>query len=289
MADLSALLAVLEHDPDDAQALAALEGAARNMPPDVRVARLAAARKLLAERGRPDIVVALLDVELDVTTDDKARRADLFHEKGEVLASELLDVSLAHAAFSSVLELRKHDKAATEALEQLGLDEENWKKYAAKYLQEASSSTDRNLATGLYTSAAEQFVRFAPDAPDAPEAEAHLRKALEIEPRNNRAAFHLTRLLRRSNRWQDLAELLDERAEKAPSVEDKLAALIQLSEIARDRLANASRADRAIKRVLALDPSHPRALPRDGHGGGRRRLDGGRARVPDRAQGASRG
>jgi hypothetical protein len=36
MADLSVLLAVLEHDPDDAQALAALEGAARSTPPELR-------------------------------------------------------------------------------------------------------------------------------------------------------------------------------------------------------------------------------------------------------------
>jgi hypothetical protein len=39
MADLSALLSVLEHDPDDAQALQALEAAARAAAPDVRIAR----------------------------------------------------------------------------------------------------------------------------------------------------------------------------------------------------------------------------------------------------------
>ncbi|HTL26910.1 MAG TPA: hypothetical protein VL280_09855, partial [Burkholderiales bacterium] len=256
MADLSALLAVLEHDPDDAQALEALEGAARSAPADVRATRFAAARKLLSSRGRPDAVVALIDVELDVT-DDKNRKADLLLEKGMVLDSELLDVPLAHAAFASVLELRRNDALATEALQELGIAEENWKKFAAKFIQEAGTSTDRNLATGLYVSAAEQYVRFAPDAP---EAEAYLRKALEIEPRNTKAAFHLARLLKRANRWQDLGELLDERAERSPAVEDKVAALIMLSEIARGPIGNPSRADRAIKRVLALDPSHPRAL-----------------------------
>src|SRR5689334_13137987 len=108
MADLSALLAVLEHDPDDAQALEALEGAARIAPADVRTTRFAAARKVLSVRGRPDAVVELIDAELDVT-EDKNRRADLLLEKGMVLDGELLDVPLAHAAFASVLELRKDD------------------------------------------------------------------------------------------------------------------------------------------------------------------------------------
>ena len=140
----------------------------------------------------PDAVVQLLDVEL-ATTDDAQRRADLLLEKGMVLDGELCDVPGAHAAFATVLELRKNDAMALEALEELNLAEDNWQKFAAKYLQEASASTDRSLATGLYVSAAEAYVRFVPDAP---EAEQYLRKALEIEPRNGKAAFHLARLLR---------------------------------------------------------------------------------------------
>jgi len=211
---------------------------------------------MLAGRGRPDAVVELLDVELAVET-DRNKRADLLLEKGMVLDSEMLDVPGAHAAFASVLELRKNDGMATEALEDLGVAEENWKKFAAKFVQEASSSTDRGLATGLYVSAAEQFVRFAPDAP---EAEAYLRKALEIEPRNTKAAFHLAMLLKRQQRWQDLCELLDERAERAPAIEDRVSALIALADTAREQVANPVRADRAIRRALQLDPAHPRAL-----------------------------
>src|ERR1700733_2168723 len=256
MADLPSLLAVLEHDPDDVQALEALVGAARTTPDDVRATRLAAARKLLAHRGRPDAVVQLIDVELE-STENKDRRADLLLEKGMVLDGELLDVPGAHSAFATVLELRKADAVAQEGLEELNLAEDNWKKFAAKYVKEASASTDRSLATGLYVSAAEAYVRFAPDAP---EAEQYLRKALEIDAKNAKAAFHLARMLRRAQRWQDLGELLDERAEKAPAIEDRVAALIALSEVARGPLGNASRADRAVKRVLALDPSHPRAL-----------------------------
>jgi len=256
MADLPSLLSVFEHDPDDSQAFEALGAAARQAPPDLRASRFAATRKLLATRGRPDAVVHLIDIEL-AATDDKAKQADLLLEKGMILDGELLDVPAAHAAFASVLELRKNDAMAIEALEELNVAEENWQKFTAKYVQEAAGSTDRSLATGLYVSAAEAYVRFAPAAP---EAEQYLRKALEIDPRNGKAAFHLARMLRRAERWQDLGELLDERAEKAATPEEKVAALIALSDLGRGPLANVARADRALKRVLAIDPTHPRAL-----------------------------
>src|SRR5262249_8148803 len=109
----------------------------------------------------------------------------------------------------------------------------NWQKFADKYVKEANASTDRSLATGLYVSAAECFVRFEPGAK---EAEQFLRKALEIDPKNGKAAFHLVRLLRRAERWTELAKLYDERAEQAATVDEKVAALLGVAEVARNRL-----------------------------------------------------
>ncbi|HUJ60611.1 MAG TPA: tetratricopeptide repeat protein, partial [Kofleriaceae bacterium] len=256
MADLSSLLAVIEHDPDDLQALRALGAAARETPAEARATRLAAARKLLAGRGRPDAVVQLIDVELEIAA-DVDRKADLLLEKGMVLDGELLDVAGARSAFQHVLDLRSMDTLASEAQGELELAEKNWKKFAEKYVKEATASTDRSLATGLYVSAAEAFARFQPDAP---EAEQYLRKALEIDPKNAKAAFHLARMLRRAERWNDLGELLDERADKAATLEDRVSALVALYELAKGPIANDPRAERAIKRALALDPAHPRAL-----------------------------
>jgi tetratricopeptide (TPR) repeat protein len=256
MADLIALLALIEHDPDDSQALDALAQAARSAPSDVRATRLAASRKVLATKGRPDAVVALLDLEL-AATPDGGRKADLLLEKGMVLDGELLDVAGSRAAFGAVLELRQGDPLASEALSELALAEQNWQKFAAKFVHEAISSTDRTLATGLYVSAAECYVRFYPDAI---EAEAYLRKALDIDPKNSKAAFHLVRLLRMQRRWDELGKLLVDRAERAASSEEKVAALLALYELARGPLGDPPRAEASIRRVLGLDPTHPRAL-----------------------------
>ena len=244
MADLSALLAALEHDPDDAQALAGLTEAARLAPPDVRATRFAAARKVLGGRGRPDAVVALLDAELAATEPDAAdRRADLWLDKGLTLDGELLDVPGARAAFDQVRALRPDDTLAAEALDDLDVAAANWKKFADKYVREANASTDRSLATGLYLSAAEAYVRFEPDAP---EAEQHLHKALEIDGKNPKAAFHLGRLYRRAGRWAELAKLLETRGDTAATTEEKVAALLGLAEVARGPLAEPHLADAAI-------------------------------------------
>lgn len=256
MADLQSLLAVLENDPDDPQARDALPGIASQTPPEARASQLAATRKVLTQRGRPDVVSLLLEAELACTT-DVDRKADLLLEHGMVLEGELLDVAAARAAFEQVLALRPGDTLAREALDELAVAANNWTKFADKYVQEASASTDRGLATGLYVSAAEAHVRFAPDGG---EAEAHLRRALEIDGSNAKAAFHLARLLRRQERWTDLAALLEARVQGGASVEEKVASSIALADLSRTKLGAPDRADAVIRQVLELDPAQPQAL-----------------------------
>jgi tetratricopeptide (TPR) repeat protein len=256
MADLSSLLTVIEHDPDDAQAFEALAQVAASAPADTRASRFSAARKVLAGRGRPDAVVALLDAELAATFDAE-RKVDLLLEKGMLLDGELLDVPGAQAAFEAVLAMRPDDSMAKEALGEIELAAGNWKKFAEKYISEATASTDRSLANGLYISAAEAYVRFAPEAP---EAEAYLRRALEIDPRSSKAAFHLARLLRRAGRWDDLATLLEQRSDVSPATDEKVAALLALTRVTRDKLKVPERADAAMRRILQLDPAQPQAL-----------------------------
>ncbi|MCX5744289.1 MAG: tetratricopeptide repeat protein, partial [Proteobacteria bacterium] len=255
MADLSSLLAVLEHDPDDTQALDALVSAANTTAPEVRASRFANSRKVVGGRGRPDTVVRMLDAELAVTT-ELDRKADLLLEKGMVLDGDLLDVPAARHAFQEVLQLRPDDAMAKEALDEIELGAQNWQKFAEKFLLEAHGSTDRSLQTGLYMSAAEAHVRYAPEGV---EAETHLRTALDVDPKNAKAAFHLARLLRRAQRWGDLTRLLEERAAQAPTTEERVSSLLALYVVAREQQEPAM-AEAAIRRVLALDPGQPQAL-----------------------------
>ena len=127
MADLSSLLAVLEHDPDDAQAIEALVATARTVAADARAAGFANTRKVIGGRGRPDTVVRLIDAELAVLgAGEIDRKVDLLLEKGMTLDGDLLDVPAARAAFGEVLALRPDDTMAEEGIAELDLGAGNW-------------------------------------------------------------------------------------------------------------------------------------------------------------------
>jgi tetratricopeptide (TPR) repeat protein len=255
MANLQQHLEALEQDPYDAAACSALTqlGAAQYAAATSEFARR---RHLWRERGQYEALIQLLDIEIEITRDPD-RQADLLLEKGEVLKGDLLEESAAIACFDRVLALRPSDATAQEALQQMQLISENWQRFIRKYVDEASASTDRQLATSLYLSAAELCAR--QDAGSA-EAETYLIRALEVDPRNRRAAAHLERRLRRSERWAELATFLGERVDSAVNREERVAILVQLAQVAQYRLGDLGRTRNALTKAIAIDPANPLAV-----------------------------
>src|SRR5262249_13303799 len=83
MADLLQFLAILDSDPDDVQVLSALADTAHRGIDATGVQALGHAKKTFRDRGRFDVALRLLDVELSAVMG--ARRADLLIEKGQLL------------------------------------------------------------------------------------------------------------------------------------------------------------------------------------------------------------
>ncbi len=257
MADLLQFLAILDSDPDDVNVLAALADSATRGFDSGGAQALGTAKKSLRERGRHDVALRLLDVELAAT--NGPRRADLLVEKGQLLDEELLDEPAAARCFEEALGVRPDDETAAEALQQMALNRanENWRKFAAKFVDEAKASTDRKLTTGLYLAAAENWARYAPGSA---EIEQYLRRSLDADPHNRKAALHLERLLRAGARWVELAALLDARVDAGSSKDERIAALLGLVEICHSYLGQPDRALEHGKKVLAMDPAQPRVL-----------------------------
>lgn len=256
-------LAALATDPEHAEALAALgqlmKPAKKSAPAtlsDDDLTALAAARKAHRERGDLDLAARLYDVDLALAK-DPSRRADLLLEKGKLEADERLDEAAALACFREVLRLRPADAVAKETLEQLELVSANWEKIVAKYLAEAKAATDRQLATSLYVSVAEIHAR---QRSEPAEVEQYLRRALEVEPKNRRAASHLERLLRQQARWADLGRLLEQRIDAVGTRDERVAALLALADLAVNRLDDTKQAIACMQKVLVLDPAHTRAF-----------------------------
>ena len=256
MAEYREYLAILDSDPTNDQALAELEKLVPMLDSLEAQSALEETREALRERGLLDIACRLYDMEIQAAQ-DVVRRADLLRKKGHLYVDDLLDEKGAVECFRRVLELRPDDEDTQEVLSHLELLRENWRKVVNKYLDEARGSTDRQLTTGLYLSAAETTARYAPDAP---EVEQHLRAALDVDPGNRRAAIHLERILRQAERWAELAELLDRRAAAADDNDERIAALVALAELASGPLERPELAAESMKKVVALEPGHPRAL-----------------------------
>ncbi len=258
--EIANALHILESEPDNADALAQLAAAAEgggNGKSDPAAERaLSEARRVHRERGDFELVVRLCDLELGWEK-DPSRRADLLYEKGRLLTDELLRESEAEAAFQKVLAERPGDEGATEALAHIALVRDAWQKIVKKYLDEAKGSSDRQLTTSLYVSVAEIYWKYQPGAQ---EIEGYLRKALDVEPRNRKAAQHLERLYRAGERWQDLAALYEARVEATATKDEKVALYAALAEVQRERMKRPDLAVETMRRAIAVDPAHPKAM-----------------------------
>ena len=86
-----------------------------------------------------------------------------------------------------------------------------------------------------------------------------LKEALELDPKNRRAALLQERLLRDEERWEDLVSALETFATESNAKDEKIAALIRLARVLRKKLDANERAVSVFERVLDLSPGHPEA------------------------------
>ncbi len=257
--DISTALATLQIDPDNASALSALRGLkpgnGAGVDPDSLARALADARRWHRERGDFDLCLQLIDLELPWTT-DKSRRADLLHEKGRILADELLRDEDARACLRAALDDVPGHAPSAEGLSQMSLIGSNWQPIASRYLRQAQDATDPQMASSLFVSVAEMYLKYSPDAP---EGESYLRRSLDLYAKNRRASQHLERLLRRRDRPDELLALLGNRATLAQSREERAQAEIAAAEVSR-KLGKADEALVHFRKALEAAPGEAKAL-----------------------------
>ena len=209
----------------------------------------------IASAATSSCACELIDLELPWTT-DKVRRADLLHEKGRVLADELLRDEAARACFREALENVPGHGPSADGLAQMQLIGTNWDAIASRYLKQAEAATDPGMASSLFVSVAEMFLKYRPDAPDG---EKHLKKALQLDAKNRRASQHMERLLRGRNRPEELLALLGERASQAQSREERALAEIATAELSQ-KLGKTDEALVHFRKALEAAPGEAKAL-----------------------------
>lgn len=256
--EVSTALSTLEADPRNTEALSAIKRQAESAANGEREAlatAVAAARAQHTERGEPELALELIDLELAVTTDGKAR-ADLLCEKARILHDDLVRCEAAQACVIEALQTVNGHPGAAKLGKRLADEEAEWEKTAGTRLKQAKEAGNKTSAAPHYAVAGELYLRYRPKSQ---EGEAFLRKALEIDPKQRRADLLLERTMRSAERWDELKDLLARRAASATAADDKAAAEILAAEVA-SRQGKGADALEHFRKALQSSPAEPRAL-----------------------------
>jgi tetratricopeptide (TPR) repeat protein len=258
--EVSSALSTLELDPQNKDARAAIS---RHVDPEREgaeklAAALATARVLHSERGNAELGLELLDRELAVTLDKRAR-AGLLVEKGRVLFYEFARAGEAVEQLREALELVQGHPEAGELLRKIQDEEAEWEKTAQTRLKQAKEGGGNRLtAAPHYAAAGELYLKYRPTTDDG---ESYLARAIEIDPKQKRSEMLLERLYRATNRIGDLANLYERRVSTATTNDERAAAEVLSAEVTLEQGDEAGALER-FRRALAASPAEPRALHR---------------------------
>ena len=290
-------LGILQDEPDNDQAWTELYKALGFKAPEGKIdpgnlgadelgQLLQAARKAHEMRREYDAVANLLEIEAALASGE--REAELVAELARLRDDVLLDDAGTVAAYKKLLELRPGDTFAEEVIERCEARNTKWRDLVEKYIAESKAAGDASFKSSLLVTAAEALYRYGlPQFEDPASTDAEtgkkrrskaadaarqeqrqtlledilgrLREALELDPKNRRAAMLVERVLGEAERWEDLAAALEKFASEAGAKDEKVAALNRLARLLKGKLGSPERAVAAYERVLDLSPGHPEA------------------------------
>ena len=277
------VLGLLQDDPDRAEAWARLretlgmndEGTELSLPKGLRgledeiASVLEKARAAHAARREFEAVAGLLSIEA-LLAKGTEREADLVLQLARVRDEEVLDDTGARAAYERLLELRPGDVKAEEFIETSDAKRAKWADIVAKYVDEAKQAADNAFKASMLVGAAEVAYRFGrpqlstgkkkkqlPALID--EVISGLREAVTIDPKSTRALHVLERVFRTEGRWEELAVLLEQRAESAAAKDDRAAGLLRLARVLQRKINAPERAQDVYAKVLDIQPGNREA------------------------------
>ena len=262
MLTVSHLLGTLQEDPYDASAIQGLRdaftsGEPERLGPDAqRLLRLARDQHLA--RREFEAAASLLSIEIDVSSDPD-QRAALLAKLGEIHREELLDDEAAATAYRAALELRPGDAQLAEAVEQIASQQQNWKEIAKRFVDEAETTSEASLKTSLLVRAA-GFVHKHKKRGRDKDVDRLFRQALEADPGDARASRLFAMVLRQREKWDELAAVLLDAAEKTRSRDDRLQFYLAGARVLARQLQQPERAAACYERVLDFAPGHEEAM-----------------------------
>ncbi len=211
---------------------------------------LEALARLYEASGRWEEAVEALQRLAAASGEDGGARADWLRHAAKLLEERIADPGRATAVWEAVCEAAPGDEEAEGALERLYQAQQRWEPLRDLLLARLQRAPSVALR--------ERIAQLALEALGEPSlAIEQLEGILQEEPGHEEAAARLLDLLERSERWEALAERLQERAEWAEAAGDTLGAAAhyeRLAALRHERLADRAGAIAAMRRVAALRP-----------------------------------
>jgi tetratricopeptide (TPR) repeat protein len=261
--NVSHLLGTLQHDPENADALAALaalveNGAADQIDPD-SLALLDRARAVHDQRAEYRAVAQLLEVLSRLTEHDPDRAAALLTELGRVYREELLDDQRAVAAYQRALQLRPGDDRIQEAIEQIAQTAAKWDDIASRFIEEAEQASDPTLKSSLLVSAGSLIWKYKKRGRDK-QVDSLFKAALGAADADTRAARLYEQILRARGKWAELATVLLEAAERARGKAERALLFLRAARVLKNTVGDRERAAACYERVLDVSPGDTEAM-----------------------------
>jgi tetratricopeptide (TPR) repeat protein len=245
---------VLDRDPTNSQALAALERLGADPKYELTIADLL--EPLYRHIGDWRKLVGVHEVQVR-RSEDPGRRVDLLHQIAQLYEDSAGDLASAFATLARALhEDPAHDETQRQ-LDRLARATGRFADLAHVFEELAGGIDDPTLASSLTMTAARVYEN---DLGHVDRAIALYRRVLEVDPLSLPAAEALERLFRASERYQELSLTLQRKSEILEEPNDKKAALFQAAAIEEDVLNRPEAAIAVYSRVLEIDSDDLHAI-----------------------------
>ncbi|MCG8418317.1 MAG: tetratricopeptide repeat protein [Proteobacteria bacterium] len=230
-AAIRAHLRVLDIDPNDMDALAALD-------------------RLYEAAGMFDELVAILKRRIEITLDGD-EIIELYFRRGRIYADALNDLDEALACYEAVLDQESRNRIALDACEVIFFRREDWQRLYDTYEKLIDVAEGDAELADVYA----RMARLSSDALDDEDAAIdYWTRVLDIRGEDPQALAALAELYGRRENWEELVEIVERQVEVSATPEEKVFFYKRLGRIWSDKLDRDGSALEAWLRADELAP-----------------------------------
>lgn len=189
--------------------------------------------------------------------EEPAKRAELLRKLAETYETGLGDLQRAFEAVTTACQMAPEDDLAAALAEKLAGATGNWADLVSEASTIASEATDPPVASKWWGRLGHWY---ASKLDRVDYALPSLRRAIELDAKNDAAHDALAEAFRKAQKWADLAEALKAHVEVASEISKKVDLLLGLGDLQESQLASSAKAIEAYQQAADLDDSSEDAL-----------------------------